>query len=141
MQSSILACEIDDEPDCEIGICDLFSSIFKDEDSLDGEYESTATNSTSAKRFAIEPRGKELLVKLTLGDGTQIIHYLQPYPSIEGLYKGVNRQAVTESAFDFAGSKCESREILDPLLTNLNLKEFVTEHIVKVCLQYCYHKP
>jgi hypothetical protein len=127
-----LDCEIDDEPDCDVDICELFPSICEDDDSVDGDYEYTLTNSTSVKRSILEPRGAKRLVKIILSDGTLIQFYSQPYPSIGELYKGVNGEAVIKSAFDFVSSKCELWDVLDRLLDDVNMKDFVTEHIVEV---------
>ncbi|PYI36201.1 hypothetical protein BP00DRAFT_453217 [Aspergillus indologenus CBS 114.80] len=128
-----LECEIEEHPDCDISLCILSpESCDDDDDEGEGGYNYPDTNSTVAKRAALQKRGNARRFEVQLSDGTWLRFNSLSYPSFGELYAGQNGHEVFDGAFSYASPKCEFWDVLDHELKDVNKNEMVTEHIVEL---------
>ncbi|PKX91492.1 uncharacterized protein P174DRAFT_422654 [Aspergillus novofumigatus IBT 16806] len=143
----VLSCDsLDENPVCEVDICELYPGLCDDYDSIDGGFDgsddggfdngtgssNSTSNSTLTRRSSLAKRGAERQFKVLLVDKTEATFKSLPYPSIGKLYRGPNGQVVIETAFDVTSNSCDDWEVIDWPLDDVDMSKFVTEHIVEL---------
>lgn len=115
---------------CPTNLCTLVPGFCNDDDSVDSD--DSVSKRGLTRRGLLAKRGAARDYTVDLGNGQTVVITSRPYPSRGSLFNGANGRQVLNAAFGFLSDDCEMTDILDSDPDDVDIEDYVTEHILEV---------